>query len=58
MIIGIAGPKSENPNIMIVDIGGCDMDPDMLWKLFLDTGAPELYLLYAKALREAEPATA
>lgn len=43
---------------MIVDIGGCDMDPYMLWNLFLDTGAPELYLLYVKALREAEPATA
>ena len=58
MIVGIEGPKTENPNLMIVDIGGCDMDPYMLWNLFLDTGAPELYLLYVKALREAEPATA
>lgn len=34
------------------------MDAVSLWNLFLDTGAPELYLLYLKALREAEPATA
>ena len=34
------------------------MDPSMLWKLFMETGAPELYLLYLKALREEEPATA
>ena len=34
------------------------MDPEILWSLFIDTGAPELYLLYVKALREAEPATA
>ena len=43
---------------MIVDIGGYVMAPDMLWNLFLETGAPELYLLYVKALREAEPASA
>ena len=34
------------------------MDAVMLWDLFLDTGAPELYLLYLRALREAEPASA
>lgn len=34
------------------------MDPHVLWSLFLETGAPELYLLYLKALREAEPASA
>ena len=43
---------------MIVDIGGFDMDPYLLWNLFLETGAPELYLLYVKALREAELASA
>ena len=25
------------------------MEPDILWNLFMDTGAPELYLLYHKA---------
>ncbi len=34
------------------------MDATTLWNLFLDTGAPELYLLYLKALRAEEPATA
>ena len=34
------------------------MDAVLLWDLFLDTGAPELYLLYLRALREKEPATA
>ena len=43
---------------MIVDIGGCHMQPQMFWDLFMETGAPELYLLYLKALREAEPASA
>lgn len=27
------------------------MDSTELWQLFLDTGAPEAYLLYSKALR-------
>ena len=34
------------------------MDADLLWELFLDTGAPEVYLLYKRAIREAEPASA
>ncbi len=34
------------------------MDPYLIWDLFLDTGAPELYLLYLRAQREAEPASA
>ena len=34
------------------------MDASLLWNLFLDTGAPELYLLYQKALREAGLASA
>ena len=34
------------------------MDAVLLWDLFLDTGAPELYLLYLRALREEEPASA
>ena len=29
------------------------MEPDFLWSLFMDTGAPELYLLYQKALQGA-----
>ena len=29
------------------------MNPDILWNLFVDTGAPELYLLYHKALQGA-----
>ena len=29
------------------------MDPDILWSLFIDTGAPELYLLYHKAAQGA-----
>ena len=29
------------------------MDPEILWNLFIDTGAPELYLLYHKAARGA-----
>ena len=28
------------------------MDPCFLWNLFLETGAPEIYLLYRRALRE------
>lgn len=34
------------------------MEPYVFWELFLDTGAPEFYLLYRKALREAEPISA
>ena len=34
------------------------MDPNVLWSLFLETGAPELYLLYRKALQAAEPISA
>ena len=34
------------------------MDPAFIWSLFLDTGAPEAYLLYMRALREAEPVPA
>lgn len=29
------------------------MDPEILWSLFMDTGAPELYLLYHKAVQGA-----
>lgn len=29
------------------------MDTELLWSLFLDTGAPELYLLYQKAMQGA-----
>lgn len=34
------------------------MDSVLFWDLFLETGAPEFYLLYIRALREDEPATA
>lgn len=34
------------------------MEPEFLWELFLDTGAPEVYLMYKRALREAEPVSA
>lgn len=29
------------------------MDHEILWSLFIDTGAPELYLLYQKAVQGA-----
>lgn len=29
------------------------MDPEILWSLFMDTGAPELYLLYQRAVQGA-----
>lgn len=28
------------------------MDTQLLWDLFCETGAPELYVLYQKSLRE------
>lgn len=34
------------------------MDAQLLWELFLDTGAPEAYLLYKKALKESVPQSA
>lgn len=34
------------------------MDPELLWTLFLDTGMPELYILYRKSLEEAESISA
>lgn len=34
------------------------MDPMFLWELFWDTGSPEIYLLYKKARREANPMSA
>lgn len=34
------------------------MDAQLLWELFLDTGSPEIYLLYKKAMREVVPQTA
>ena len=30
------------------------MNSENLWQAFLDTGAPELYLLYAQAKKEEE----
>lgn len=34
------------------------MEPEFLWELFLDTGAPEVYLLYKRELRQTEPVSA
>ena len=34
------------------------MDSCLLWDLFIETGMPEIYLLYRKALRMAEPVSA
>lgn len=31
------------------------MDSNNLWQLFLETGAPEMYLLYNKARKMEEP---
>ena len=30
------------------------MDPSLLWMLFVETGAPEVYLLYLESVRKAE----
>lgn len=30
------------------------MEADNLWQMFLETGAPELYLLYSQAKKEEE----
>lgn len=37
-------PKSVNPIV-----GGMKMDAGSYWQLFMETGAPEMYLLYNKA---------
>ena len=34
------------------------MDAKLLWQLFLETGAPEVYLLYKETLRRSVPQTA
>lgn len=34
--------------------GGIGMKSENLWQAFLDTGAPELYLLYAEAKKAEE----
>ena len=34
------------------------MDAEFYWALFLETGAPECYLLYRRALRAEEPVSA
>ena len=34
------------------------MDSEFLWSLFQEPGLPEVYLLYRKALREAQPLSA
>jgi len=34
------------------------MDAKLLWSLFLETGSPEVYLLYKEITREPVPFTA
>jgi len=34
------------------------MDSMFLWELFLDTGAPEIYLLYRSSLRQTKELSA
>ena len=34
------------------------MDAKDYWQIFMETGAPEFYLLYKEALREQTPETA
>jgi len=34
------------------------MDAYLLWRLFLKTGSPEIYLLYKEAERGSQPITA
>lgn len=33
-------------------VGGIGMDSQNLWQLFIETGAPEMYLLYSKARKQ------
>lgn len=35
--------------------GGDAMKANEVWQLFLETGAPEVYLLYQQAKRKEEP---
>ena len=34
------------------------MNSEFLWELFLDTGSPEIYLLYKRVTQTAEAASA
>lgn len=34
------------------------MDAQVLWQMFLETGSPEIYLLYKEACRESQKQTA
>mgnify|MGYP006956061134 CR=1 FL=1 len=34
------------------------MQAELFWELFCETGAPEVYLLYRRALRAAQPVSA
>ena len=34
------------------------MDAQQFWQLFLETGAPEIYLLYKETLRKSVPQSA
>ena len=35
--------------------GGMEVDVENLWQAFLETGAPEIYVLYALAKKVEEP---
>lgn len=34
------------------------MSEELLWRLFLQTGSPEIYLLYKETVRGSQPITA
>ena len=42
-------PSGANPKD-----GGMEMRSEDYWKIFLETGAPEMYLMYTKALKMEE----
>lgn len=39
----------RNTSAVKYNCGGMIMDAQIFWQAFLDTGAPEMYLLYTKA---------
>lgn len=45
---------SISPRITNPMFGGMKVDSNTLWQVFLDTGAPEMYLLYNKARQVEE----
>lgn len=43
-----------SPGITNPKHGGMEMNSNAFWQVFLDTGAPEMYLLYNKARQVEE----